>query len=553
MNSVYIAIFTFIACFLGYKFYGDFIARLFDIDYNKITPAHKHRDNVDYIPANHWTILFGHHFASIAGAGPILGPVIAAALWGWVPALIWLVLGSIFLGAVHDFSSLIASLRHKGKSIAAVAESTLGYRTKLIFAAFLWLTLILVIAVFAAVAADTLATKPEVVIPTFGIIVVALLVGFLIYYLKVNQILATVIGIGSLFLLIMAGYKYPVVVNPFHIGSFLIEPSQFWLIILLVYAYIASVMPVNILLQPRDYLSTFVLFFGLLLGYVGLFISRPDISTPAFVAWDSSKGWLWPMLFVIVACGAISGFHSLIASGTTAKQLASKRDAKKIGYGGMILESVLAVLALLCVTAGLKWKGAGLNLNYPELLSKEGWIITFGAGFGQIVSPLIKASLGTLIAITILKTFIMTTLDSATRITRYLSEELFADGLKLKIFYNKYFNTLVIVLVSAWLAFGRYRNIWPVFGAANQLVAALVLIVISAYLFSLNKPKRYTLIPAVFMLATTIGALLFLLKDFYKKKLVLLFSVDILLLVLVVFMISEAIKYIRRKELKVNV
>ena len=552
MNSLYIVLIVFILYYLGYRFYANLIVKLWNVNPEEITPAHRFNDGIDYVPAKHWTVLFGHHFASIAGAGPIIGPVIAAALWGWLPALIWLVLGSIFLGGVHDFSALIASLKHEGKSISYVAESTLGYKSKMIFATFLWLSLILVVAVFAAVAGKTLAAKPEIVLPTFGIVVVALIVGLMMYKFKVNQLTATLLGIVLLFILIIAGYYYPIKVKPFHIGSLLISPKNFWITILLIYAYFASIIPVNILLQPRDYLSTFVLFFGLFLGYLGLVVSHPQIQAPAFVTWNSSQGWLWPMLCVIIACGAISGFHSLVASGTTAKQLSSMKDAKRIGYGAMILESVLAVLALLSVVAGLKWSGRG-SLVYPQLLAEKGWIITFGEGFGQIVLPFIKVGLGSLIAITILKTFIMTTLDSATRITRYLTEELFVDGLNLRFLKNRYLQTFIIVAFAGWLAYGKYQVIWPVFGAANQLVAALVLIIVTAYLFSQNRPKRYTLIPGIFMLMTTIVALGYLMGSFYRKGLYLLFSIDCLLLVLAFVIAYEVFRYLTKKELLKNV
>jgi carbon starvation protein len=548
MSSLAIICFSFAAFILGYIFYGNKISKVFEVDYEKQTPAHSKYDGVDYVPAKHWSILFGHHFASIAGAGPILGPVIAALFWGWLPALIWLVIGSIFMGAVHDFSALIASLRHQGKSIATVAESTLGRRSKIILASFLWLTLILVIAVFAAVAGKTLASKPEVVIPTFGIIAVALIIGLLIYKLNINQIVSTLLGLGLLFTLIYTGYKFPIYVFPFSLGSLVINPVHFWIIVLLIYAFFASIIPVNILLQPRDYLSTFVLFIGLVIGYAGLIISRPLIQGPAYISFNTSEGYLWPMLFVVVACGAISGFHSLVSSGTTAKQLSSMRNAKKIGYGAMILESALAILALLCVTAGLKWvnDGGSFKLAYPGLGSDP--ILAFGKGFGNIISPIIAAGLGTLIAITILKTFIMTTLDSATRITRYLTEELFVESLNLKFLKNKYLQTFIIVIFAGYLAMGKYQDIWPVFGAANQLVAALGLIVITAYLFSKKRPKMYTLIPAVFMLLTTIAALVYMIKAFYIQGKVMLLFVDVLLLVLAGFLVIEAINYINKKK-----
>ncbi len=310
MNSLLIGIVALLLLGLGYRFYGKIAEKLWGTDPARPTPAIETPDGVDYVPAKHWTILFGHHFASIAGAGPILGPVITAMLWGWLPALIWIVLGSIFLGGVHDFSTLMISIRHKGRSIADVTEKVLNFRSKMIFAVFIFLSLILVMAVFAAVTAKTLMNEPKLVIPTFGLILVAILVGLMIYKWKWNQIAATILGIILLVCLLILGNYIPISFN-------VANPLTLWVLILLVYAFIASVLPVNILLQPRDYLSTFILFFGLFFGYLGLIITRPVIHTPAFISWRDNQGHLWPMLCVIIACGAISGFHSLIASGTT--------------------------------------------------------------------------------------------------------------------------------------------------------------------------------------------------------------------------------------------
>ena len=507
--------------------------RLWGVEPSRKTPAIEHYDGVDYVPAKHWTVLFGHHFASIAGAGPIIGPVIAAMVWGWFPALVWLIIGSLLLGGVHDLSALMVSLRHKGKSVADVAQSVMGFRAKMIFAMFVWLALILVIAVFAAVAARTLSTTPEVVIPTFGVIGVAVLVGLIMYRWGVNQILATAIGIGLLFGLILLGYCVPI-----RLGE---SAATLWTVILLMYAFAASIMPVNILLQPRDYLVSVVLFFGLLVGYAGVLITHPQMHAPAFISFHGAQGWLWPMMCVIIACGAISGFHSLVAGGTTSKQLANEKDAKRVGYGAMLLEGVLSVLALIAVAGGLYWseREGTPGFIYPELMEGGNWIVTFGTGYGQLVKPLLGV-LGMFVGIMMLKTFVMTTLDTATRIARYIAEDLFGEGLRLKPMRNKYVSTSVIFVIALWLSLGSWESIWPIFGASNQLIAALVLIVVSIYLLSLRKQAAYTFYPAIFMLVTTMVALIYTFLNFVRERKVLLAGVGCVLFLLAFFMCFEA-------------
>jgi carbon starvation protein len=533
MNSLILALIAIVLFSLGYRFYGRIIEKLWGVDPSRKTPAVEHFDGIDYVPAKHWTVLFGHHFASIAGAGPIIGPVIAAMVWGWFPAVIWLIAGSIFLGGVHDFSTFMVSLRHRGKSVADVAQSVMGFRAKMIFAMFVWLALVLVIAVFAAVAARTLSTTPEVVIPTFGVVGVAVLVGLLMYRWKVSQVLATIIGVVLLFGLILLGYFVPVSIGP--------NAAKIWTVVLLLYAFTASILPVNILLQPRDYLVSIVLFFGLLFGYAGVVITHPPMHAPAFIAFHGDQGYLWPMMCVIIACGAISGFHSLVAGGTTSKQLANERDAKKVGYGAMLLEGVLSVLALIAVAGGLYWsEQEGMpGLVYPRLMEGGNWIVTFGTGYGQLVKPFLGV-LGMFVGIMMLKTFVMTTLDTATRIARYIAEELFGEGFKIKPLRNKYVSTSVVFVIALWLALGSWQSIWPVFGASNQLIAALVLIVISTYLLSRRKQAAYTLYPAVFMLITTLAALIYTFLDFIREGKTLLSIMTFVLFALALFMCFEA-------------
>lgn len=541
MDSLVVAIFAILLLWCGYKFYGKIMEKLWDINPGRKTPAVEMTDGIDYIPAKHWTILFGHHFASIAGAGPIIGPVIAISIWGWFPALLWILIGSIFMGGVHDFSCLMGSIRNKGKSISDLADSTMGHRAKMLFATFLWLSLVMVVAVFAAVTSATLVNEPRIVIPTFGLIFVAILAGLMIYKWKINRVVATVIGLALLGGLLVLGYYYPISLG-------LKGSTEIWIAVLLVYSYVASITPVNILLQPRDYLSSFILFFGLILGYLGLFFSHPSMHTPAFIKWSGSEGNLWPMLFVIIACGAISGFHSLIASGTTSKQLANEKDAKKVAYGGMLLEGAVAVIALVAVASGLYWTGgAGREgLVYPELIKGGNWIVTFAIGFGQIAAPLLGATFGSLVAMVMLNSFVMTTLDTAARVNRYITEELLGEGLKWKIFQNHYFSTAVVIFFAGYLAFGNWKVIWPIFGASNQLVAALALLVVTIYLWAMKKPTKYTIYPGIFVLLTTTAALIYQVGGFIGNRNYLLAIIGSILLILAVFMVREGVIVVRK-------
>jgi carbon starvation protein len=525
MNSLYVIIISILCFSWAYRFYARKLESLWGIDPKRSTPAFTKYDSLDYIPAKNGLVLFGHHFASIAGAGPIVGPVMAVMLWGWLPALLWVIVGSIFIGAVHDFGSLITSVKEGGSSVADIAHQTISKRAKILFSVFLWFALILVIAVFAWFCADTFVKQPKIVLPSLGLIPVAILTGFLLYNLRANSILTTLTGLSLLVGLIFLGNILPIS------GSF-----TMWLVVLFIYCYIASVLPVNILLQPRDYLSSFLLFFGLGAGYIGILIVRPHLSMPPLHSFSSSSGSLWPMLFVTVACGAVSGFHALIAGGTSSKQLANERQAKRIGYGAMLVEGLVAVLAI--ITAAILFKSGGNFSQSLKTLTPPG---IFAKGFGQITAG-IFGGFGQLIAITIVNAFILTTLDTATRISRYLTEEL----LQVK---NRYFSTLVIVAASAVLAFsGKWNKIWPVFGASNQLVAALALFVISCWLLSKNKTIKFTLFPALFMLITTIAALFLQIIRYFKNKDLLLFLISLLLIALAIFMCYEVLTTITKRK-----
>lgn len=542
MSSLLLVGFSLVLFAAAYRFYGRFLEKLWEISPDRKTPVSEKQDGVDYVPAKHWTILFGHHFASISGAGPILGPVIACMLWGWLPAALWIIFGSILLGGVHDFASLVLSLRHRGKSIGEITESVMGRRSKIVFSLFLWFTLILVVAVFASVTANTFVQEPAIVIPTFGLILIAFIFGFLVYRLNCHYLYATLGALVLLASLFVLGHKFPLSVT-------VAEPLKVWIVILLLYSFIASIIPVNFLLQPRDYLSSFILIAGLVFGYAGLFVARPAINAPAYISFTAAgqKGTLWPMMFVIIACGAISGFHSLVASGTTSKQITNERDAKKISYGGMLTEGVLSILALLCVCAGLYWNRTGSALNYPELMAGGNWIGTFAAGYGQVTSRILNPGVGKMLAIVMINAFVLTTLDTATRITRYISQELFGDSWNVKIFKNRHFATFFVVLIAGYLAFGNWQKIWPVFGAANQLVAAIALFVAGLFLLFLRKKASLaTFIPALFMFLTTITALLYQAQVFYRSKNFLLGNIALLLVVLAVFVIMEGARKLLR-------
>jgi len=518
----------------GYFFYARLVEKFFEINPNNRTPAHEYYDGVDYVPARNWWILFSHHFASIAGAGPIVGPVIAVAIWGWWPSLLWILLGAVFLGGVHDFATLVISIRYKARSIADIAEEVISKRAKLIFLGFVWLSLILVIAVFTAISAKTLTTDPKTVIPCFGLIGIALIVGFMLYKMKTNIVIATVVGLFFLLGCIILGDYFPIDLGA---NTYLI-----WSIVLLLYAFIASVTPVHILLQPRDYISSFLLYFGIIIGFLGIIITHPTVNVAAFTGFKGQDSeWLWPMLFVIVACGANSGFHALVSSGTTSKQLPNERFAKRIGYGGMILEAFLAVIALLAVTAGLKESGLKIMLSKGG----PGPISAFGKGYGVLTETILLGK-GNLVAIMILNAFILTTLDTATRIGRYLSEELF----KIK---NRFFSTFVVVFTSGILAVsGKWNKIWPMFGASNQLVAALTFIVISSWLLRRGKSIKFTILPALFMLLTSIGALLYQIAGFIKNKDILLVSVSIILMILACGMVWDVIFSVKKRRVCSN-
>jgi len=509
--SATILILVAIICFvLGYIFYGKFVANKLGIDPNRETPAHTMRDNVDYVPAKA-PVLLGHHFASIAGAAPIIGPIVAA-VFGWLPVFLWIIFGNIFIGAVHDFTSLIASVRHKGQSIGKIIEEQIGQKGKQLFLIFAWATLVLIIAAFTILVAKTFVSTPAVATSSTLFIVLAVLFGLSIYRMKTSLTVATMIGVTLLLTCVWLGVKFPLILS-----ANAAQSQQMWSWILLAYIFVASVTPVWILLQPRDYLNSFLLYLVLLGAFVGILFKNPSIEFPAFTHFiDPKLGSIFPILFVTVACGAISGFHSLVASGTTAKQLNREQDAQPIGYGAMLIEGLLAIIALITVAMLLK-------SDYSAKLAEQGPIGLFSNGVGSFVEKLgIPLNVGITFAALAVSAFALTSLDTATRLGRFTFQEFFRSGNQTPIqnfLTNRFVATFFTIIPAGILALsGSYTTIWPIFGAANQLLAALALLTGSVWLAKKQQKNQFLRYPMYFMFAVTLSALAILI--YQKVKLI---------------------------------
>ncbi|UCC79695.1 MAG: carbon starvation protein A [Candidatus Zixiibacteriota bacterium] len=550
MNSLVLGAFALLALYLGYKFYGAFIERKLIRPNDKYpTPAFTQNDGVDYSPAR-TSMLFGHHFSSIAGAGPIIGPLIGVTFFGWLVSSIWIIIGSIFIGAVHDYTSMMLSVRNKGKSIAEIAGLSLGLRARNIFSIFLWIALVLVVAAFGDATAQTLVKKPEIVIPTFGLIFLAIFFGNLVYKMKIPLLIGTLFALAFLAFLVFLGETFPISVPETIFGM---SDLRFWFWILMIYALIASVIPVWVLLQPRDYISSWLLYLGLGVGFLGLIVAAPAIQAPALVTLNSpSQGPLWPMLFVLIACGAVSGFHCLVSGGTTSKQLAREGLGKRIGYGSMILEAVLAIMVVMIAASALNWDPSAMKSEFGlHYLMKStasggggGPIVAFATGFGKIVSSLpgITIVVGIYFGMLMLNAFVITTLDTATRLGRFMIAEVGSS--RIGILNNRWIASLITVAAAGLIAStGGIKTIWPVFGATNQLVAALALVVVSAYLIGVRKPGIFTVVPAILMLVTTIVALCYKMIEFFGKggsNNYVLGSVSVVLIILAIYVALEA-------------
>ncbi|MBU2104794.1 MAG: carbon starvation protein A [Nanoarchaeota archaeon] len=538
VNAALIAIVGILFLIGNYFLYGKYIEKKIKPT-NKKTPAVLNKDQTDYYPANKF-FLFGHHFASIAGAGPIIGPILAVSYFGWLITSLWIIFGTVFIGAVHDYLSLMLSVRNKGVGISKITEKVLNKKSGKIFALMIWITLTMIIATFSVSAADSLIAQPSLVIPVIAISIIAMILGLAVYKYKTNILISSLIALILAFVFMYVGYKIPVSL-PFSVGITRI----IWVTILILYGSIASLIPVWVFLQPRDYLSAIQLILFLLLGFVAILVVKPIVNSPAIISGNLP---LWPILFITVACGAVSGFHSLVASGTTSKQLAKESHGKFIGYGGMIAEGILALLVLLFVSS-LDWNAG--SLNFASSL-KGGWIVAFGNGFGNVVSklnmPLLTFSLASLIGAFLVNQFILTSLDTSTRISRLLISE----NLKNKIFKNKILAVLIAVIPAYLLAVtNTYADLWRLFGSSNQLIAAIALITISAYFVEHKQKIKFLIIPTLFMIVTTISALFYSLfnKTGYIAEGNWILALFSLALVVLAFVVSwEGFRIVMKKK-----
>lgn len=530
---------------LGYVFYSKFIAeRIYRLDPNYRTPAHTMRDGVDYVPTNKF-VLWGHHFTSVAGAAPIVGPAIAV-IWGWGPAFAWVVFGTIFFAGVHDFGALWASARSRGQSVGMLSGRLIGSRGRSLFLVVIFLVLLMVNGAFAAVISNLLVSTPTSVIPVWGAILVALVIGQMIYRYNMKLLWPSLGGVIVLYALILIGNQYPIVLPDEIMG---LSAKSLWILLLFVYAAIASLLPVWVLLQPRDYINGLQLFVGLGLLYLAVLFGAPELVAPAFnQELPADTPSIVPLLFVTIACGAISGFHGLVASGTTSKQLDKETDARFVGYFGAMGEGMLSLAAIICCTAGF----ATLT-DWQQVYTAfgSGGVTAFVQGGGTLLANGLglPAELGGTILAVMAILFAGTTMDTGLRLQRFVIQEAGElAGMKV----NTLVGTLIAVGVCMALAFGAGSDgtggmvIWPLFGTTNQLLAGLTLAVITVILIKLGRSPVYTLVPLVFLLAMSIYALLVQMGQFYRAENWLLLGMDVIILIAALWVTLEAIIAMRK-------
>ena len=532
MNAALILIISLVVLFCGYVFYGKWLAQQWGVDPSKTTPAHEMEDGVDYVPAK-TPVLMGHHFSSIAGAGPINGPI-QAAIFGWVPVLLWVLIGGIFFGGVHDYGALFASIRHQGQSVGEVIEDAMGNLAKKIFIVFAYLTLLLVVAAFSSIVASTfgsttsagaavegaaLLAHQQTAMISILFILLAIVFGFMVYRKKMPIGPASVIGVLGIVAIVAIGMNWcPVSIS-----------YNAWMWILALYILIASVTPVWILLQPRDYLSSFLLYFMIAVAVIAVIgaslAGQGNLEIPAFSGWEISgsnglfaSGSLFPALFVTIACGAISGFHSLVSSGTTSKQIDNEANARPVAYGSMLIECVVAVISLCAV--GFVWKTVNVDKEALAATGLTSPTAVFAGGISQMIGTFAGADssiVGIIYSMFVLavSVFCLTSLDTATRLARYMFQEFWlapeetvkdVTGTK-KILCNPYFATIITVVLGVGLGMTGYAKIWPLFGAANQLLAAVGLLAVCTWLGKVGRNNKMFYIPMVFMLIVTICSL----------------------------------------------
>ena len=573
MNSVVLVFIGFAVFFMGYKFYSRYLGKnIYGINDDQIVlPSSSLEDGIDYIPTKKH-ILFGHHFTSIAGAAPIIGPCVAA-YWGWLPALLWILIGTVFMGAAHDFGALVTSVKEKGRSIADIASSTISNRARIMFLIFVILLVWLVLAVFAMAIADLFVSVPTSVIPINVQIIIAITMGFLIYKKKIDSLIPSLIALGLLYFFVWVGTTSPV---DFTDTMPIQSAKNIWIILLFIYSGIASLLPVWTLLQPRDYINSHQLFVGLGLLFLGIFVAHPTVDAPAIRSLsDPGTPSLFPLLFVTIACGAISGFHGLVASGTSSKQLEKLSDSRMVGYGGMIGEGTLALVSMITAVAGISLV-TQTNLPTVGPVSDLSWSVyydtwahasgnkasAFVLGGGALLTSigLSEPLANTLMAVLVIS-FAATTLDTATRIQRFILNE-FGKATKLEILSNRYIATLIAIIPAILMAFWNITDpgsgvikqagwvLWPIFGASNQMLAALTLMVLTLYYWQKKKPFLPLLIPMLVIMIVTFSALLANAVRFYGVNGI-LFILNLILITLIIWMIYEGfnkVLEIRRKN-----
>ena len=559
MNSLVLSVLAVAGYIIAYNFYGKFIAKeLFKLSDKNIMPSHELNDGVDFVPTKKH-ILFGHHFTTIAGLGPIVGPAIGI-IWGWLPAFIWVFLGSIFMGAVHDFSTLVISARNQGKTIGDLTGDIISPATRYAFQFIMQFLLFIVLSVFAMIVGLLFVMYPESVFPVWMQIPIAVWLGWEMNKGK-NDLVYSIIAVILLYLCVIAGTYMPITLPPV-LGSSVTS----WTIILFIYVYFASTIPVHKLLQPRDYINSHQLLVAMALMFIGLIVAHPVITAPAInpaaYAADTDIPGLMPLLFITIACGAISGFHSLASSGTTVKQVNKEKDTLFIGYGSMILESILAVLVLMAIAGGL---GMGLekdgvvytgldafNQHYRSWSTASGLnakLEAFVVGASNLLSSYgVPAVVGKSIIAVFIVSFANTTLDSATRIQRLSLQEIFKSrkGKVIKPFDNRYVTTLIVVLAALFMTLAKPAAegaliLWPLFGSLNQLLAALALGIVTVYLHQKGKNILYTFLPMVAVLFVTVWSMIINITGFVEHNEVLLFVFSVIIMLLTLWLIVSSV------------
>jgi carbon starvation protein len=544
MNAAVVCVLGLVCFGLGYALYSRWISRaVFGLRADEPVPARALEDGVDYVPTRA-SVLWGHHYASIAGAAPIIGPAVAV-IWGWVPALIWVILGAIFMGAVHDLATLVISVRHQGRSVGQIAELILSPRVRTLFLLVIFCLVLLVIAVFAKAIAALFVAQPGTVIPINFEIIVALLMGWLCYKKKIPLLVPSLVALVSLYAMVWVGVQVPVSLTLF--GADKASQELVWVVLLLVYSFVASVLPVWVLLQPRDYINSHQLLVGLGGLIVGLLVAQPLITAPAWnMAPADAPSW-FPFLFVTIACGAISGFHGLVSSGTTSKQLACATDARAVGYGAMLGEGVLALLSTLAVSAGLADWGAHYHSFAHAASHGVGAFVEGAATFLVALSiPGLGRGPAEIVVAVLVISFAATSLDTGVRIQRYILEEL-GEVYRVKALQNRYVAGGVAVLPPLGLVLiGQEGLLWPLFGSSNQLLAGLSLVVVAAWLFQQGRLWWPVAVPMVLVLAITALSLVLNVATYLEQGKLLLAVLATALLGLELWVVAEGVAAVRR-------